>query len=577
MLESLIDLGFSKYNRKDTYDFADSLKSKIPLWGIEDDLIDNLVPSKLLDGSLKGEFEMTDGFMQSSDYVADTTGWKLPPTGDPDIPYLESDISDNADDIDDLELTSFTLGENLTAGKLVALKGDGKIYDVYQAATDYFDSDLSENASDGMEYRKAVYLSDNKFLLTGYDTPPLAVRTKHIVGNVFDRAITYGNLSTGATGSGGGGILTDCMLTSTLVITSENIKTSGNDYIRLRAIQIDANDDITIGAATTTSDERADAGIALCRLDDDKFACLYSADLGPSVLRVVIGTVSGGVITLDEANQYDLAENGSAVSMCQLDTDKFLLNYRDPNSPFYGKCMGGSVTGTTPTVDEANVAASSSAAINASYYVTHLEKLDTDTAILSYILANSSRAAVVTVSGTVPTVNASVQVEGTIGIYTYHHLAVLDTDLFVYSSSTSIYKGSISGTTITMDSPVARASIGELNGTTRWDVCKLETATSKFLDAGNANGGTNSECTAGKAVASELLGAQYVGVLQENGSTDESKRVARTGQISPIHSDLAEGYLYYINSSDGTLTVDDSETYIAGQATASTDLLIIKQ
>ena len=153
--------------------------------------------------------------------------------------------------------------------------------------------------------------------------------------------------------------------------------------------------------------------------------------------------MAGITITADSGTQF---EAGAAEynSIARLDDDHFVVAYRDNNDYNKGKVNVGSRTGTSVTINEANAVIFN----NDDTAYIQVRSLDSTSFVVTCGDVNSSKVYVTvgTISGTSITLGTPVNLWGGTG---YSTVAALDASNFVSITGSSCRVCSVSGTTIT--------------------------------------------------------------------------------------------------------------------------------
>jgi hypothetical protein len=174
--------------------------------------------------------------------------------------------------------------------------------------------------------------------------------------------------------------------------------------------------------------------------------------------------MAGITISPDSGTQF---EAGAAEynSVARLDDNHFVVAYRDNNDGNKGKVNVGSRTGTSITINEANAVTFN----NNSTDIITVRMLSTSLILISYRDVNSGKPYVIagSISGTTITLGTPVNVKD-VSTVDGVGLAILDGTNFVvsityyipFNSHTYSFVGSISGTTITLGAEVNVGSQG---------------------------------------------------------------------------------------------------------------------
>jgi len=190
----------------------------------------------------------------------------------------------------------------------------------------------------------------------------------------------------------------------------------------------------------------------ICKLAANKFVVVYADGTQADDGYARVGTVAGTTISWGTAVEFE-TDDTEYPSCCQLGTDKFVVCYNDEVDTDKGKVCVCTVSGTTITAGTPTLFADK----DTSYNFNSCCKLDTDKFVIVWKDGSDSshlKARAATVSGTTPTFGTEKGVDGTGNCY-QSDCAQLDTDKFVVAwrngtnTSGSVEICTVSGTTIT--------------------------------------------------------------------------------------------------------------------------------
>lgn len=236
--------------------------------------------------------------------------------------------------------------------------------------------------------------------------------------------------------------------------------------------------------------------VSCCEIDTNKIAIAY-ADDGASDGKCVIGTISGSVITFGTPVTFNTAASVH-IKISKIDTNKILIAYGDGSD---GQCIAATISGTVPTFgSEITFDADSPSWIACC-------PLATDKTLITYRdgIATSGECVVVTVSGTTCTAGTPVEFEPDSISFTDSCQISTDKAVITYSDAGDSSKGksavvTVSGTTPTIGTPVEFEA-----GTTTYTTCS-KLSTSKVLIA-YVDGGDGSY---GKMIVGSISGTDIV-------------------------------------------------------------------
>lgn len=213
----------------------------------------------------------------------------------------------------------------------------------------------------------------------------------------------------------------------------------------------------TLGTAVAVTNDIFSDGNAfcICKLDTDKFIVLYREDASTTIIKYRIGTVSGTTITLGAAATFTTgASQVDSIASTYLSTDKAVMFYGCA-TPTDSAVITFTTTGTATNV--VGTPASVGTTLDNNLSKISIKKTDTDTFILA---SASGYAQVGTCIGTTnSTIGSEVQFSATASSVSFGiYISVLTSSLVVisYETSSSIPEyiaGTIAGTTPTFGTP----------------------------------------------------------------------------------------------------------------------------
>lgn len=176
---------------------------------------------------------------------------------------------------------------------------------------------------------------------------------------------------------------------------------SSNDSLYASVGTIDRDTlSLSLGTAVAATADIDNPLHCVCKLDTDKFIVFYKEDASTSITKYRVGTVSGDVITFGSAATfYDNADTITGIRCAQIGTDKGVV-FIVANTTTATRVLAFTVSGTTATIGtdvtpDANVRVESA-----------IQKVDTD----KFIIASAAGYSQVgTISGTTITLGSAVQ------------------------------------------------------------------------------------------------------------------------------------------------------------------------
>ena len=365
-----------------------------------------------------------------------------------------------------------------------------------------------------------------------------------------------------------------------------------------------------------------------CDVNAGKVVIFYS-DVGNNGYgTAVVGTVSGTSISFGSPVVFEIAGTTNISATYEANAQKVVVSYRDGGNSNYGTAIVGTVSGTTisfgsPVVFESALSASMSAVFDASSGKVVISYLDFgngsygtstvgtvsgtsisfgtpvvfesasteyisaayDTANQKVVIAyhdngNSSygTSIVGTVSGTSISFGSPVVFESADSRYisaTYDATAqkvVVGYSDFGNLEHGTVIVGSVTGNSITFESPVVFESAGSYNVTAVYDVA-AQRAVIAYKDLGNLQYGT-SVVFRNAYTSTTLTSENFIGISTGGYADTQAATINAKGFVDDNQSGLTAGQSYYVQT-DGTLstTAGDPEVF-AGTAVSANKLIV---
>lgn len=245
---------------------------------------------------------------------------------------------------------------------------------------------------------------------------------------------------------------------------------SSNDSLYASVGTIDRDTlSASLGTAVAATADVDNPLHCVCKLDTDKFIVFYKEDASTSITKYRVGTVSGDVITFGSAATfYDNADTITGIRCAQIGTDKGVV-FIVANTTTATRVLAFTVSGTTATIGsavtpDANVRVESA-----------IQKVDTDKFIIA---STSTYAQVGTISGTTITLGSAVDyTASTIASDGLMEIVSPETDKavirFTVGSTETLIACTISGTVPTFGTQVSGST--STNGLITTDASTLLT------------------------------------------------------------------------------------------------------
>lgn len=312
---------------------------------------------------------------------------------------------------------------------------------------------------------------------------------------------------------------------------------SNNNYWTAVVATVDpSNDSITYGAFEEIESAAAATHIAI-GFDTSSNKCLviYGDSSNSNHTTGRVGTVSGTDITFGTKNAVINGNGGNTSVAFDSNVNKFAVFYKDPASPYYGKCKVATISGTTVTYGSEGQYAAAVAAIPQSTFDSTANKIVV--AFEDQSNNNYSSASVGTISGTNITFGSSSVIFNGVPQSYFNHSIVYDSNQnknmyflrdAIGGDTGKIYTGTVSGTAITF--------VFEINFNADADVANVtatyDSAAQKiglmYTDADNSNYGTGVVYIPSGATAPFVIGSTYY--VQNDGNLSTTSSTVTAGK-----------------------------------------------
>ena len=237
-----------------------------------------------------------------------------------------------------------------------------------------------------------------------------------------------------------------------------------------------------------------------------------------------VGTVSGtgisfgSLVTFKNSNLYQISGTFDSSN------NKVVIAYRDTTNSNYGTAIVGTVSGTSISFGSAVVFEAAETTRTSSTYDSTNNKV-----VIVYQDEGSSNAA-------------------------------------------TVIRGTISGTSISFDSPILFASTIFAYPSTIYDSGE-DRVVIAYRDAGNSSYGT-ANVFSPVTMGTNLTAENFIGISNGAYSNGQTATIQISGSVDDAQSGLTPGQQYYVQG-DGTLSeTADSPSVLAGTAVAATKLMI---
>ena len=309
----------------------------------------------------------------------------------------------------------------------------------------------------------------------------------------------------------------------------------------------------------------------------DKKVIISYKDLGNSNYgTVIVGTVSGTVITFGTAQVFESATTSYISSVYDSTDKKVIISYSDGGNGSYGTVIIGTVSGTVITFGTAQVFESGPISYASSVY----DSIDKKVIISSRAAINSNYGKIIvgTVSGTVITFGTAQLFTNTAMRYISSVYDSTDKKVIIsYQDSGNgsygtVIIGTVSGTVVTFGTAQLFESGAITYASSVYDSTDKKVIIS-YSDGGNSSYGT--------AIAYELPilttnAISTIGIATAAISDTATGTITVLGGINDQQSALTPGLYYYVDY-QGNITTTPNVAFdykVLGRAVSATEILV---
>ena len=478
-----------------------------------------------------------------------------------------------------------TASGTLANGSTVLVNADGTVSVVAQtgSASPSAGSEVAiSSTSSGVT--ATAYDSTNQRIVIAYENYNGSFSVQAVVGtvNASNNSITFG---TPAVISSSNISYIGATFDSTNDRVVVTYMDNGNSNYGTAAVgEVDpSNNSITFGTPVVYNSARSNYPRATFDSTNGKVVFTYQ-DTGNNSYGIArVGEVSPGNNSISFPSSevvFEYANSQYIGATFDSTSGKVVIAYTSPYSPWNGKAVVGTVSGTS-------ISFGSSTVFDSSARVEYPEPVydpSTDRTVIAYRDGNNSNrgvAVVGTVSGTsisfgsynpvfdsdsvaspspvYDSVNQKVVIAYSDGGDSYYGKAIIAT---VYSSNNNI----------TFGSPTTFAS-----GSTAYISAAYDSTNKRIVYAYQDNDNTNDATAAVYAVntlGTNLTAENFIGISNAAYSDGQTATIQISGSIDDAQSGLTPGQKYYVQVDGSLSTTADTPSVFAGTAVASTKLII---
>ena len=285
----------------------------------------------------------------------------------------------------------------------------------------------------------------------------------------------------------------------------------------------------------------------------------------------IVGTISGTSISFgsEAVHLYNQATNNSIVY--DASAQKVVIFYTDQGNTTYGKAVVGTVSGTSISFGSSVVFESAQSDSITATYDANAQKT-----VTGYRLSNNDGKAVVgTVSGTSISFGTSVVYASNAPARSSVYDPTAKKVIITYqdsadSSAGDLVVGTVNGTSISFDSPVAFES-GDADRQSATYDANAQKIVIAYKDTSNSGYGTY---VVFAPASTNLTSENFVGFANSGYADGQSAALNSTCSVDKNQSGLTAGETYYVQG-DGTLgTTPADPSVVAGTAISSNSIIV---
>jgi hypothetical protein len=456
----------------------------------------------------------------------------------------------------------------LATGDTVLVNSDGTVSVVAETSEvigspNVFESGVTQEIS-------VAFDSSNNKVVIAYKDESDSNKGKAIVGTVGASSISFGSEVIFETGSTAETVIVFDGSNNKVVVA---YKDNGNSGYGTAIVGSVSGTSISFGTAVVFKSNSVTGIGATFDSNSNKVVVTYRDNSAGGDGTANVGTVSGTSISFGSSVTFTTSNSTETSTVFDSSNNKVVIAYRDLQTSDIGTCVVGTVSGTsisfgTPVVFE-------NAAVT---FIAAAFDSNSNKAVISYRVTSTTygNSIVGTVSGTSISFGSPVVFEAADAS---EISSTFDTNVnkvvVVYrDSGNSNYGtrtlGSVSGTSISFDSPVVFESANTDNTS-----CTFDSSSNKvviaYRDEGFSDRGT---ATFFKPTTFNLTSENFVGFANSGYASGQSAALNSTCSVDNKQSGLTAGQTYYVQT-DGSLgATPASPSVVAGTAISSNSIIV---
>lgn len=461
----------------------------------------------------------------------------------------------------------------LANGDLVAVNSDGTVSVISGgSATETVGTKAVFNSSNTSE-TVVAYDANAQKVVAAYKDPSVG---KACVGTVSGTTITWdtGNETTFETGSTNYIAITYDANAQKVVIAYSD----GGDGDKGKAVVGAVSGTAISFGSPVTFNSAVTEGISIGYDANAQKVVIAYADFGNSTYgTAIVGTVSGTSISFGSEVVFESATTSFTSITYDSNAQKVVISYEDVGNSLYGTAIVGTVSGTSISFGTPAVFNSARAEKTYITYDSTAQKV-----VVAYPDSGNSTygtAKVGTVSGTsISFGSAAVFESASTARISASYDSNADKVVISYrdggnSQKGTVVSGSVSGTSITFDTPVVFNDAATNDIRSAYDANAQKIVIVYVDETGFNNYGTG---TAYQAAfnSTNLTATNYIGISDGAYADAATATIQIAGAVDDAQSGLTAATQYYVQT-DGTLsTTPDSPSVLAGTAISATEIMV---
>jgi|DEB0MinimDraft_12_1074336.scaffolds.fasta_scaffold11280_3 hypothetical protein len=466
----------------------------------------------------------------------------------------------------------------LANGDMVIINANGTVSVVTQSlGPSVIGSPTVYNSSGTTRYNNIAYDSNAQKVVIAYRNDGNSNYGTAIVGTVSGTSITFGTpvVFNSATTN---------MASDSIVFDSSNNKVvigfrdDGNSLYGTAIVGTVSGTSISFGSESIFLNAQAE-DIAMAFDSNSNKVVIFYRYVGLSNTGYAsVGTVSGTSISFGSRVEFNNGETLETTSVFDSSNNKVVIFYRDNGNSEYGTARVGTVSGTSISFGSEVVFNTGTSNMMSAAFDSNSNKI-----ALAYNDEPDSykgKCIIGTVSGTSISFGSPVVFES-LNAYFYNAVtfdsvynkivvAWMQNNGGTYTSKVAV--GTISGTSISFDTPVTFLSGYSQNATITYD-SNSESAVIVYLDNSNSGYGTASVFQPVTA-STNLTSENFIGVADAAYSDGATAKIQLVGSVDDAQSGLTAGQTYYVQGDNTLSETPANPSVIAGTAVSATKLIV---